>query len=66
MVDDCRGQNHGRKFYRKLGLTGGCSSICGGDGGNGLSPYTQNQQRTLSRASSIQAQISHTLSKTLF
>jgi hypothetical protein len=22
MVDDCRGQNHGRKFYRKLGLMG--------------------------------------------
>jgi hypothetical protein len=37
-MDDYRGQNHGRKFYRKLGLIGGCSTICGGDRGYGLSP----------------------------
>lgn len=44
----------------------GCSTICGGEGGNGLSPHTQNQRWTLSRASSIQSQITHTLSKSCF
>jgi hypothetical protein len=60
MMDYCRGQNHGRKFYRKLGLIGGCSTICGGDGGNGLSPYTQNQWWTLSKAVHPVSNFTHT------
>jgi hypothetical protein len=64
MVNDCQGYNHRRKFYRKPGFTIGCSGGGGGDygGSGGGDGDIQNLQWTLSRANSIQSQISHSIS----